>query len=451
MNCDQARDKLELLVLGGLEPHEKTAVEAHLASCAACRAAEEDRRELVRGLRSMEPPMSPDPGFERSLRAAVRDEARGVARRRWMRRGAPGLAAAAAVVVAAVLLWRPPTEGRAEPMERWRLIGARAVPASAADEVVVHDRTAYVLRLADLGASVAAVDLDTGRKWWQSDVPSFGHLAAGEGRVYCLASIRPHAVDLVALDSVTGEEVWRRSQSGVHPLKAGAPLPLAGNRVCWVTGRTLRLLDARSGEPVWERTLAGAKAPLAVVADAGRLYVCDGSVLACVDAASGAAPWQDRLPEAARVGGRPGLALSAGRLYLTSEQGDRLVCFDLRTRRMLWRSAVEGGRHVLARGGAVYVRGRRVMAFDALTGATLWARAASGCGAMTVTDGRLCFADTTGEGQIVALDPRTGREAWRIPGVRSCDGFTLVGHTGLIKTQDGVVHALTLAQAPGGG
>ncbi|MFW6158000.1 MAG: PQQ-binding-like beta-propeller repeat protein [Planctomycetota bacterium] len=463
MNCDQVRERLELLVLDGLAPREKAAVRAHLASCPACRAAEGEYRNLVDRIQAEEQPVRPRPGLADTLREAARRETRAARRRTLARRALLTTAATAALLVLSVGLpglWpadrggpetsrgmprQTPDEGR--PAERWQYAGARAVPASAADEMLIRGDTMYLLRLAELGSCVAAVDAATGETRWESDTPSLGYLAADGPRVFCLSSLRPQTVDLVALDASSGEPLWRLSRAGVHRRTAARPVPVEPGRVGWVAGGTVHLLEAASGDGVWSRPLEGGGAPFAVAGGPGRLYVFGGGVMTCLEARSGAVAWRKAVPADIEPHGRPTLAVAGSRLFLTSEQGDRLVCVDTSARRVLWQRPVDGGgRHLLAGSEAVYVRGGdRVQAFAVATGDRLWSCRASGCGAMSLVGGRLCFADTTDRGRLVALDRRTGQPAWQIAGIRSCDGFARVGGTGYIKTQDGIVHAIALA------
>ena len=461
MNCQSVREELELLVLDGLQPREKAAVRAHLASCPSCRAMEAEYRELIDRVQAEERPAEPGRELRQSIGWAARREL--TAARRRARRLRAGLAAAS---IAALLvltfglagLWQrepPPDvpstaaveeEPDAEPpAERWQHAGAQVVRASSADEMLVRCNTIFLLRLAEFGSNVAAVDAATGATRWQSGVLSFGHLADDEERVFCLSSTRPRQVDLVALDKATGEPLWRFSHSGIRPSHAAAALPIGSDRVSWTAGDTVHLLDARSGDAIWSHRIEGGEPPFALTANRDRLYVFGGGMLTALDARSGDEAWQQALPVDIKQAGRPTLAIAGRHLYISSENGGQLVAFDTSARRVLWHRPVEGGRHLLAHGDAVYVRGGdRVRAFDGATGDPTWARPATGCGPMTLHHGRLCYADTTDQGRLVAVDPATGAETWQIAGVRSCDGFLYAEGTGYFKTQDGIVHAIAM-------
>ncbi len=105
--CDP--EKVTALVDGALEPGEAEALEAHLASCEACRtqaAAERALRQRLQGLPSPELP----PGLEGRLRLRLEQRPRGLARL-W----AVALPVAAALLIA---LW---VRGSA-PVVAWALV-----------------------------------------------------------------------------------------------------------------------------------------------------------------------------------------------------------------------------------------------------------------------------------------------------------------------------------------
>lgn len=89
-DCDALRHDLAGYVLGGLEPDEVTAVEAHLDACAACRTELDELAPLppLLALAAPESPHAPDDLRPRVLRTAGR------------RRQVPALVAAALILLA---------------------------------------------------------------------------------------------------------------------------------------------------------------------------------------------------------------------------------------------------------------------------------------------------------------------------------------------------------------
>ena len=115
MDCKQAEKHLGVLVLGVIDPMERPAVEAHVATCARCTATlaelaglpgllhQLDPAEAAAGL----PPVSAD--FTARVLAAGRDAARTRTRRRRSIGLGVGLVAAAVIAFAALFvpgLWR---------------------------------------------------------------------------------------------------------------------------------------------------------------------------------------------------------------------------------------------------------------------------------------------------------------------------------------------------------
>jgi outer membrane protein assembly factor BamB len=117
---------------------------------------------------------------------------------------------------------------------------------------------------------------------------------------------------------------------------------------------------------------------------------------------------------------------------------------DLSARKLLWNRPVEETAFLSASKKQVLMRGRQIESIDSGTGRTLWTCAAEGCGPVTTIRNRVYFVDSGKQSRLVALQMNTGRKLWSIPGIRSCDGFALLGDTGFIKTTDGIVHAFSL-------
>lgn len=101
MNCERMETKLIAFLDGKATPAERRAVEAHLESCAACRARAEEFR-AVSALLDHAPVDDPSPAFDARMRAAVAAEpARG-----WftlVEWGVPALRSAAALAVLALI------------------------------------------------------------------------------------------------------------------------------------------------------------------------------------------------------------------------------------------------------------------------------------------------------------------------------------------------------------
>lgn len=462
MDCSEIRPQLELFVLGGLDPSAAADVRAHLAGCPDCREVEREYRLLTADVRRGAPESGVRPAFVGALRQAVAGEIRADRHRRRARRIILGVGSAAAAAVLVVALWQAwpllaggsgrsagvAAWGRAGAVrERWHHGGASAEPASAADGVVVRGGRMYFLRKSGGAGRVAAIDLASGRTRWVCPADSVGYLAADGSRVYCLAAAGPRRVELLALDAGSGAVQWRYPQTRANPLVAPCRAePVGGGRLAWVAGATVHLMDAATGRPIWKHPLAAAGAASAATGEDGRLFVAGPAMLHCLDAATGREAWHVAVASEHIGFRRPLLALADGAAYVVHHPTARrsvLRCLDLRTRGVLWQRALGEVRHVLATRRGVYLRGQDVRAYDP-SGRRLWTRDAGGCSPLTADEGLLYLTDSRQAGRLLALDQRSGGEAWQMVGIRSCDAFRRVGQTGYVKTQDGVIRAIAL-------
>jgi len=444
--------------MGDLPASAEADVADHVAACPDCRAVCDDYRRMIVQLRSSADPTGPRPAFEAGARAAVRTEVHSARRRIRIRRAGVALGAAAATLLLAVavghLAGNKPDKrpdgcaSQRASAEQWRLDGALAVPTSAAGGVVVRGERMYVVRRGDGGHHVAAVSVTTGDLIWESGLESRGYLAADDQRVYCLTPASRRTIDLVALDAATGRPLWRFGGQASLGLRVPCrPVPLPRGRVCWTARDTVHMLDAASGLAIWTRSFPD-EGPLSPAwAWGGQYYVASSRALYCLSGEAGADTCRHPLDASGVLRSRPLVAVCGSRAYVacpTPTPMSRLVCLDLADRRVLWSRSVPRPLHLLATEDVLYVRGPEVLAFDAASGRPRWTRLASGCSPMTADDGLLHLLDAADAGRLVALDRHTGRDAWEIPGIRSCDAFVRSGDLGFVKTLDGVVHAFAL-------
>jgi hypothetical protein len=102
LTCTEVREAAAEFALDILEPHERSAIAAHLLRCPACRAEVEAMSSIGTRLLELVPGTEPPLGFDDRVLARVRPDVR-AGRRAW-RRGAPRLFAGVAAAVAAVVL-----------------------------------------------------------------------------------------------------------------------------------------------------------------------------------------------------------------------------------------------------------------------------------------------------------------------------------------------------------
>ena len=464
MDCNEARDNLELLALDGLDSTVRAAIEAHLAQCAHCRAVADDCYELVHSIHSAEKTHArADDNFVQAVRFAVSAEI-AIQRRTGRTRQVLGtVGALAACLAVAMTLWSVVSTDRSdepiatdrpkqtvrEPAAVRAYGGSRSLASSEADGIAVIGQTVYLRRDEAKGANVAAVDAATGQSRWQGRFAVRGYLAADRHRVYCLADGPGGTLDLVALNAADGAERWRFARDKPKRMEAPCrPIALNGGGVCWAANRTVYSLDAASGRVVWTRTMPE-KGPLSgLVADETGLYVATCHALHCIDRVRGAEVWTQQFPAGIDGRGKPLIALADGRAYVVQSgpnAASRLLAIHLQTRKVLWHRPVAPTRRLLAAPQGVYLRGQAIVALDSREGQQVWSRPAVGCGPLTLIDGRIHFVDKSDRGRLVALDSATGTPAWQVAGIRSCDTLTRVGPAGYIKTQDGLLRTVALA------
>lgn len=206
---DRYRELVAAHVLGALDAHDRTALEAHLEGCAACRAEVVALAALPGLLRRVDvedvvdpgPPAEPGPVVAAALAAHRR---LGRSRRRW--RAAAGVAAAAAVVLGAVAV-----TGGGDDTERAQGV-ALAVEGAAASgdvELVAEARpwgTYLHVRADDLPPREAYVvwTVDRAGRWAQA-----GSWGPAEGAAYlgCSTSLVLSELERVVVTSADRDDV----------------------------------------------------------------------------------------------------------------------------------------------------------------------------------------------------------------------------------------------------
>jgi len=452
MDCRRIREKIELFVLDGLSPEEKLQVTEHVRNCCTCREEVEQYRRLVgkiaRGTQGEQLGEEEVLRLQAACRRAVREEIRRRARLRTLR----NLVAALFLIATLGFVFRL-SRVRKEPPplmhESWSYRGVSAMPASPADQVVVSGTRLYLLRKKDGETCVAAVDIESGSELWRSQCKPLGYLAADADRVFCLTGGPGEEIYLTALGGDDGKVIWMVGGRSKRPVWGLCrPVVLQSALVCWTDGPEVRLFDSQTGRELWTVDL-GEDGPLSrAVPDREGLFVAGRKNLYCLEARTGGELWRIDYGNGVFGRDRPLAAAWAGRVFVARKRPDfqaELVCIDARQRKILWRRPVPPVRFLLAALDGVFLRAAGIIALDRYTGHTLWRYPASGCGPLAVIEGLLHFADSTGTGRLLALDPRTGRKVWCIEGLRSCDVLKKSGTMGCIRTRDGAVHAFTIA------
>lgn len=469
MDCAQVNRKIELFVLGDLPESEQAAVAEHLASCPVCRVAHEECRFLVAQIKGSARPdsLGADFSLARGVRSAVKVEIRRASYRAAVWRVIPVAGSVAAFLLFAFAGWwmwissgsrlesvlakdrrrHSPVEASAAPsvLQVWRHKSAPSAPGSPADAVALRGDNMYLLQTHDRQNYVAALDTQTGKQKWLSDVRSCGYLLADDSRVYCLAPSEAGKFALVALDATDGKFLWKHQQEHADKLKSPCRASLLpGDRICWTADRTVHMLSRADGNPIWTRSIPDEGMLSAPVAANNDLYVANAFGLYCLDAATGDESWRLACGDVTSSRSRPMLAAANGEIYASMNLGlrsSRLFCMNVAQRKILWSRVVDCAARLDAIGDVVYVRDQNIQALEAATGRSLWTCPAEGCNPVTYAGNLAYFVDSSDQGRLVALDRYTGARVWELAGIKSCDAFIRVDGTGFLKTLDGVVHA----------
>ncbi len=203
------------------------------------------------------------------------------------------------------------------------------------------------------GGHLYAVDGRTGTEQWRlnADVALVGAPAVSEGSVFVSAG------DVVALDGVTGVELWRRAVVGAGPVGAGTGVTAI------TTPAGVSALDPATGAPRW--SWASVAPPDLAPVVAGESVVTDdgaGTVVS-LSLADGTVRW--RVPT-------PGLlqAPAVAGDVLVVATADGAVALDAATGQERWRAGPSNsdGLRVASDGVSVAVTHTDVVILDAASG-----------------------------------------------------------------------------------
>ncbi|WP_374567534.1 PQQ-binding-like beta-propeller repeat protein [Ideonella sp.] len=263
---------------------------------------------------------------------------------------------------------------------------------------------------------------------WQTMIGQFYASSATQagGRLFVCSNL--HGVSAQAPD--TGSMLWSQPNAGVgdcgNPALAGTTAYLVSSSFNTPYRNVLSAVDQPSGNVLWTADLPAGSAYLNLgfgpAVQGNRLYVNTGrSAVLAVDTADGHVVWQ------ASTGGgvvlNNDVAVANGRVFTSTwhecceSAARQLFAFDAATGAQLWASDVDGSNMqypALALGKRVFVGSDSgaVRAFAADSGKLLWSQPLNGyISAPLVGQGKRVFA-VSGNREIQALDAQTGVKQW---------------------------------------
>jgi outer membrane protein assembly factor BamB len=477
MNCNKAREEIELYVLGDVSAAQRKAIAEHLYHCPECRLVEAEYLALMQRIREETEPQRMQLQFALNLRSAVREEIANTAIRSHRRRvgWAIGITAGCTVLGIVILAiqfglynnWQSnPSDmsGTESPQgshapeiaadlsegswrSAWQFTGARAVTSSAADELALGGGRVYAWLDEDDGNHIAAYDAVTGQRQWCTEAEYCGFLASDDLRVYGIRAMRTGEFALTALDGSRGKVLWSKvaRNPSRRPWRPNKPIVLAENTLCWTTCNHLHMFRCSDGKTIWSARFGKEHILSEVIPVGSRLYVAGQQNLYCVDPATGQADWSLAIGESSGKWRQPLLTGGNNRVFVSHEIGfgnSRVTCIDIANQAAVWEKTLSRISHLCAGGERLYVRSQHIQAFDVVNGREVWEYSAAGCGPVTYAQRRIYFIDTSRQGCLIALNESVGEKVWQWSGVASCNAFVRVGDLGYLKTNDGVVHAI---------
>jgi outer membrane protein assembly factor BamB len=265
----------------------------------------------------------------------------------------------------------------------------------------------------DARGQVSAHDAATGALRWRREV-GFA-VSGGVGGGMGLVLVNGRRGELAALDLASGEPRWRVETGSL----AYAPAAVGAGRVALrgADGRLL-VLDAMSGERLWADTRP---VPPLSLQGTGRPLLLEDAVIAGFD--------NGELIAYAMANGRKlftiNVALPKGR-----SEVERMVDVDstpLLDRGVIYALAYQG----------------RLVAIDAATTQTLWARELSGFSDLAQDRAALYLTDA--RGAVMAIDKRSGKSLWTQDALlhRGVTGPTVVDGMVVVGDREGYLHWLS--------
>ena len=470
MNCTEVNQKIELFVLGELPKSEEAAIKAHLITCSICYNTEAEYRLLVAKIEETAQSDSSKSAFTYRVHSMVKAEIRSITLRSQVLRITTITGSVAACLLLAFVIQQIHTfsvnkertintknlsqnssyaTGVPSILGTWQYKSVPSVPQSMADEAVVCGQNMYLLREHNRQTFVVALDIKTGKQKWLSDTHSCGYLLADDSRVYCLSPSGAGKLDLIALDTANGEILWKYQQQYIeHQQNPCRPILLSGGRICWTYNKTVHMINRSNGKSLWAYSISDGGLLSSAAAVNDNLYVANSLGFYCLNATTGKQSWRLNYGSVISSRNRPLLAIANGEIYTSLSPGlgtsSRLICMELKGRRIRWSKTVSHITHLYAKDDMLYIRNQNIQALDGMTGRLLWNCPATGCNPVTYTEGLVYFVDSSSQGCLKALDMYTGSKVWELGGIKSCNAFIKVNDTGFLKSQEGIVYAINL-------
>jgi outer membrane protein assembly factor BamB len=282
------------------------------------------------------------------------------------------------------------------------------VPARISGRVVVAPS---VIVHAD-GPALVGRDAASGKERWRAAIADgqtlVGYAAEGE-RIFFVArrgnELRGGAAELVALSAASGSVDWRRALGTAN---VGGPAVRGGVVAVPNRSQFVSLYAARSGQPLAQVLAKDQAANFVVGLPEGIFYGygSDGMFLLSPETAAGVRTSPGYLRAKFPPFVRPVY-------HFDMYQPELLEYSAIDRNRVLWRADVQAHRATFANDTACVLNYRFFFGFDPGSGELRWAYSHPVVEAVAAAHTRAAIVFVTADGEIAALDPRTGRLGYR--------------------------------------
>lgn len=458
MRCKEVKEEIELYVLSGLDAVKTKEIEDHLQRCPICRELECQYKDILSKLSYK----GETPFINRELADKILLATQLPLRIARLQSKFYQYVSIAASIAAAFLLstfvWHiwsgsgnyPADERSSKSVTSiktiWQKASADGIGFVKPEDILIQDSMVFLLSGKSGGQAVSAVNVDTGKTLWQSELFSCGYLAADDQYVYCVTLTDQADIGLAALDKSGGQVAWTFQKGGtLNTLYASTkPVVLPDNRICWVHKNTAYAIDKHTGDEIWNRTFEGEGCLSKITVVGSSVYTANRNGVYCINDKDGQILWHLPYQTFAWPGTKSLSAAGHDKVFIVTgeKNGMSLIrCIDSSAPRCLWQKLVPRATYVHADSDYVYLRCQEVLALDQKDGNPIWKIEASGCSPITACDDKICFIDSAQEGHLVAVNRHNGHKIWQIPGLHSCNAFVKIGRRGYLKTNDSVVLA----------
>ena len=454
ITCDQLGNCIDAFLLDSLDAESRQQVIDHLNQCPSCRREVDRAAQLLDalvGVARPERPALPMPS-RNTLQHLARETRRARRRSRVARLCRWAGVAAAGVLVCMVIqrqLRNPPPDRPPEPAGPiWARSGVVACRGRGAAYPVVTGGKVLAFEGTERNRRLVAFSAADGTVQWHSRVRIGGcSLAASGNRVFAW-TVTPSGEQLTALDTTSGRAVWQRKQTrDGSPLTRGrlAALPKS---VCIATPNSVIALDALTGRELWTVQPKGRRGLSAPVPLGNHVVVAHGRTVTALDADTGNIVWQTDVDAAERPLSPPCVQASADRIVVVSNPlspTGALHCLDAKAGAVLWERDIPGPVQSLVLTKNLYLRTDDIVALDAATGRTLWSAPMGGCSPLLALRDSIVASEGNGTPALVAFDDKTGIRLWERRLASSCSGLAVDGKTGFMAARNGALYAMRIA------